>query len=96
MNHQDAYIADVLVVLECDDQKQIPPVIEQLTLIGMSVEDIDNDNAVVQGSIDASKVKSLEKVAYVRYCRVLETYIADFPTSDPRDLDGTDDASRAE
>ena len=92
MNHHDAEITDVVVVLEDLDDAKTQDVVKQLMSTGMTVSGIDNDNSTVEGSIVSEKVHDLKKVANVRYVRSVASYTVDYPPGDPRDLDGPEDA----
>src|SRR5205823_7558761 len=101
MSHQDAEITDVVVVLSCPDDTKLEGVVASLKAAGLSVDTIDAENGVVEGSIDSARVRDLNKVECVRYVRPVFSYIADYPAGDPRDKDGPeaaddDDADDAE
>jgi hypothetical protein len=91
MNHNDAEITDVIIVLECEGQAAVDESIGMLKGLGLAVADINADEGVIEGSVDAGRVNELKKVVGVRYVRSVFTYTADFPTGDPRDLDGAED-----
>jgi len=54
----------------------------------MDIRNVDENESVVEGSIDATKVKALEKLPCVEYVRVTFTYEAEYPPGDPRDING--------
>lgn len=88
MNHHDAELTDVIVVLDGQGQGSIDGSLGKLREAGLEVVDIKADEGIVEGSIDASKVSQLKKVPGVCYVRSVFTYTADYPTGDPRDQDG--------
>ena len=88
MNHHDAEVTDVTVVLEELDDAQTQDVVRVLMSHGMTVCNVDNDKSVVEGSIESCKVKELNKVERVRYVRSGMSYTVDYPVGDPRDKDG--------
>ncbi len=88
MNHQDAEITDVVVVIGCPDGVKFASVVESLKAAGLSVDSIDAENDVVEGSIESTRVHDLKKVECVRYVRPVFSYVADYPPGDPRDKDG--------
>jgi hypothetical protein len=90
MDHQDEEISDVVVVLECKTTEEIDGIIEKLKAAGMTIDEIDYENSVVEGNIEADLVKILHSVPSVRHVRSVFSYTADFPTGDPRDKDGDD------
>jgi len=91
MNHHDAEITDVVVVLDCRDQMAVQESVAQCKSMGMEVADINAEEGVIEGSIESARVPDLKKVPGVSYIRSIFTYIADYPTSDPRDKDGVDE-----
>lgn len=88
MEHQDEEISDVVVVLECTTEVEIDAAIDKLKAMGLTVDEIDYENAVVEGNIEADLVKKLHTVPTVKHVRSVFSYTADFPTGDPRDKDG--------
>lgn len=86
-------MTEVLVVLDELDDTQTARVVDLLKAKGLEVFKVDNDESVVDGTIEADKVKSLKDVESVRFVRSILTYTVDYPPGDPRDKDGpeTDD-----
>ena len=84
-------MTEVIVVLDELDDAQTATVVEQLKAKGLEVFKVDNDESVVDGAIEADKVKSLKDVEKVRFVRSILTYTVDYPPGDPRDKDGPDD-----
>ena len=87
MNHHDAEITDVVVVLDCKEQDPIDKAVEQLKGLGMEVVDVNVDEGVIEGSIESARVHDIKSVQGVCYVRSVFTYTADFPVGDPRDKD---------
>lgn len=92
MNHHDAEVTDIVVVLDDLDDQQTQEVVNQLKAAGMQVTSVDNDQSTVEGSIEAQKVHDLKHIARVRYVRSVMTYTVDYPPGDPRDKDGPDES----
>lgn len=88
MNHHDAEIADVVIVLNDPGQDSINQAISRCKDCGLEVVDTNPDEGVIEGNIDANKVHDLKNVPGVSYVRSVFTYTADYPTGDPRDQDG--------
>ena len=84
----DAYLSDVVVVLDELTTEQTQQVVEKLAAAGLEVARVDDDASIVEGTIEAMKVHALNAVERVRYVRVVFTYEANFPPGDPRDRDG--------
>ena len=91
MNHRDAELTEVVVVLDELDMDSTGHVVRRLQAIGLEVWKVDDDQSVVEGAIDAGKVQDLKQVEHVRYVRSVLTYTVDYPPGDPRDLDGPED-----
>ncbi len=91
MNHRDAEIADIVVVLHQSYSSRIPVAVELLVGAGFELITTDEENNVVEGSIESFKVQDLQKLECVNYVRTVLTYIADYPVGDPRDQDLTED-----
>ena len=53
MNHRDAEITDVIIVLDCPGQDAIDDSIAKLKTAGLSVVEILPDEGVIEGNIDA-------------------------------------------
>ena len=84
-------MTEVIVVLDELDDEQTVRVVEMLKAIGLEVFKVDNDESVVDGTIESDKVRSLKDVEKVRFVRSILTYTVDYPPGDPRDKDGPDD-----
>lgn len=91
MNHHDAEISDVVVVLQDMEEQRVKEVIDQLKTAGLQVSTMDQNTGTIEGSVDAGKVGELKKIKGVSYVRSVMTYTADYPPGDPRDLDGKEE-----
>ena len=83
--HQDAYISDVVVVVECCDDATFDKVLAQTKELGLDVRELRRDEHVIEGTIESSKLVDLDNVPGVEYVRSVFTYVADYPPGDPRD-----------
>jgi hypothetical protein len=92
MDHCDAEVTDVVVVLQEDPGMTVENAVLKLQTEGLSVSDIDQGNSVVEGTILSEKVKGLEKLPFVKYVRNVFSYTADYLPGDPRNLDTDNDA----
>lgn len=88
MNHRDAYLSDVTIVLRSRGTEHMEKIVTRLKEEGLEVDDVNHDACVVEGTIPAYKVEEIKKFEEVSYVRVEMSYIADYPAGDPRDLDG--------
>jgi hypothetical protein len=95
MNHHDAEITDVVIVLEDKSSCSIDESISKCKALGLEVVDVNVDECVIEGSIDAARVGELKKVPGVSYVRSVFSYTADYPSDDPRDKDGPDEIPEA-
>ena len=84
----DANISDIVVVLDKRWENDLNGALEHLKKCGMEVDTADDDNSVVEGSIETYKVHDLEKLDCVDYVRKVFSYDANYPPGDPRDRDG--------
>jgi hypothetical protein len=84
----DAYLSEVVVVLDELTTEQTAEVVERLKLAGLDVSRVDDDLSVVEGTIEAALAHDLKSLPNVRYVRSVTTYLANFPPGDPRDRDG--------
>ena len=85
--HQDAYISDVVVVVECCDDATFDKVLAQTKELGLDVRELRRDEHVIEGTIESSKLVDLDNIPGVEYVRSVFTYVADYPPGDPRDRD---------
>ena len=84
----DAYLSEVVVVLDELTTEQTAEVVERLKLAGLDVSRVDDDLSVVEGTIEAALAHDLKSLPNVRYVRSVTTYLANFPPGDPSDRDG--------
>jgi hypothetical protein len=85
--HRDASMSDVTIVLDARFAGKHAEATELLKQSGLDVTETDEDQGVVEGTVETCKITDLQKLDCVDYVRVEFTYIADYPTGDPRDLD---------
>lgn len=85
--YQDAYISDIIVVVAESPENPFDKVLGQVKQMGMQVESAKEDEGVIEGTVDAAKVKAIDDLPGVEYVRSIFTYIADYPPGDPRDQD---------
>jgi hypothetical protein len=84
----DANISDIVVVLDKRWEDKLADALVVLKEHGMEVRDADDDNNVVEGTIESYKLHELEKLDCVDYVRRVFSYDANYPPGDPRDRDG--------
>jgi hypothetical protein len=75
----DRYLADVVVILDPLDDEQTRRVVSDLQSRGLQVDSVDNDNSVVEGTIEVARLKEIESAPSVRYVRKEFTYVAELP-----------------
>ena len=93
MEHQDAQVSNVTVVLKPDfAEAKLSQTLDVLKGIGLTVDEVDEGNGVVTGTIDAGKLAVLKQTSCIDYVRVEFTYVADYPPGDPRNQDASADA----
>jgi hypothetical protein len=91
MNHRDAEITEVVVVIHKVHCERLDELVEQLKAFGLDVFSSDDEECIVSGCIETFKLPQLEKIECVNYVRTVMTYIADYPVGDPRDKDLAED-----
>ncbi|CAN5496221.1 hypothetical protein BH09PLA1_BH09PLA1_10450 [soil metagenome] len=85
----DAYMSEIVAVIDdehCDDMDAI---VARLTKAGVEVSNVNSSEGVIEGLVDASKVKAIDDMPGVEYVRTVFTYAADYPPGDPRDRNGS-------
>lgn len=87
MNHRDAIISDVIVVVDETTENPFATIVSAATAAGLEIGQSDADNGSIEGSIRSDRLPDLRAVPGVKYVRISMEYIADYPTGDPRDLD---------
>ena len=87
MDHQDAEVSDITIVLKAECAEKLDASAAELKKLGMEIDETDADNGVIEGTIGADKVADVKKWPCVEYVRVEFTYVADYPPGDPRNLD---------
>jgi len=83
----DGNFSDIVVVLDKRWENDLAGACAMLKNCGMDVCNADDDNSVVEGSIESCKVHELEKLDCVDYVRKVISYDVNFPPGDPRDRD---------
>ena len=84
----DAMMAEVVVVLDKRYEDKLKECVVSMQGLGLEVINADDDNNVVEGTINAFRVHELEKLDCVDYVRKVLTWEANYPPGDPRDVDG--------
>jgi hypothetical protein len=84
----DAYLSEVVVVLEELTTEQTAEVVERLKVAGLEVSRVDDEMSVVEGTLEAALAHDLKGLPNVRYVRSVTTYLASFPPGHPRGRDG--------
>jgi hypothetical protein len=87
MDHQDDELSDVVVIIVDEPGMTTAEAADKLKAAGLMVSNIDEPNGAVEGTIESAKVKSLQKLEFVKYVRTVFNYIADYPFGDPRNQD---------
>jgi hypothetical protein len=97
MNHRDALVSSVTVVL---DERFVPEKVDEIVValkgLGLDVCDINASEGVVEGTIESAKVKAVESLECVDCVRTTFSYVADYPAGDQRDQDGPEDPDTVE
>ena len=86
-------VCDVMVVIEDDPGMSVQEAAIKLRGAGLVVSEMDEQNGMVEGTIDACKVKSLQALPFVKYVRNLFTYLSESPEDEDFEAD-VDDACK--
>ena len=84
----DAYMSEIVAVIDdehCDDMNAV---VKRLSSAGVEVSKINPSEGVIEGLVEASKVRAIDDMPGVEYVRTVFTYAADYPAGDPRDRNG--------
>ena len=84
----DAYVSEIIAVVDEKHADDLDKVVEQLKALGVDVSNVNDDEHVVEGTVESDKLKAVGKVPGVEYVRTVFTYAANYPPGDPRDRDG--------
>lgn len=88
-DHRDAYISDVVIVID-DEHHPFDQMVETLIGMGVKIDEQRPDQHIVEGSVDTSRLREIDDLPGVNYVRAVFTYVADYPKGDPRDKDQVD------
>ena len=91
MDHRDAEMAEVIVILRGEYAGNNEPALKQLRDGGLGITHVDNDDGVVEGSTPAAKVAELRKLPCVETIRITQTWIAEEPSGSAHDKESDDD-----
>jgi hypothetical protein len=84
----DAYMSEIVAVIDDKSCENLDAMVKQLRDAGMEVSQVNPNEGVVEGLVEASKVKQIDDLPGVEYVRTVFTYAADYPPGDPRDRNG--------
>ena len=76
---EDRYFTEVVIILEPLDDEQMKRVVGELESRGLRVDSVDNDNSVVEGTIESSRLHDMQSAPSVDVVRQEYTYVAEFP-----------------
>ena len=77
MSQQELEVTDVILVLHTGPGHDLAGQLQELKAAGVKIGDVDAENAVVEGTVDSSKLLSLSKLTCVKYIRKVFTYMAE-------------------
>ena len=77
MGKGERELSDVVVVLVEEMGMTIHDAAKKLTEIGLIVSDLDEEELVVEGTIEAEKLSGLKRLEFVKYVRDVFNYIAE-------------------
>lgn len=83
----DAYKSEIVAVIGDSESGDMDAMVKRLEQAGMEVSRVNASEGVIEGLVDASKVKAIDEIPGVEYVRQVFTYAANYPPGDPRDRD---------
>ena len=83
----DCYMSEIVAVISDECADNMDDMVRRLKAAGVDVSNVNASEGVVEGLVDAGKVKMIDDLPGVDYVRTVFTYAADFPKGDPRDRD---------
>jgi hypothetical protein len=93
MDHCDAEMSDIVVVMDDGgDAARLDQLIITLKEMGITIEEVDHDNCVIEATVLKEHITTIEKISGVKYVRKVFEYVADYPVGDPRNQDKDDGA----
>jgi FlaA1/EpsC-like NDP-sugar epimerase len=84
-DYPDAYITEVVIVLDDLSDERTVEVVKDLESRGLFVDRVDNGNSVIEGRVELGRVPEIEAARSVCYVRKTFTYAAEFPPGHPLD-----------
>ena len=83
----DAYLSEIVAVIADQESDDLDAMAGRLRDAGVEVWQINRGEGVIEGLVDAQRVKQIDDMPGVEYVRTIFTYAANFPPGDPRDRD---------
>ncbi|HUB23833.1 MAG TPA: hypothetical protein VL992_00290 [Tepidisphaeraceae bacterium] len=77
MADPEVEMTDIVVVLDDSTGAKLDELVASLKQAGVQIDDVDQDNGVVEGSVQTAKVKSIEKIPNVKYVRGVFNYLSE-------------------
>ncbi len=74
----DAYVSEIIVVIDQKHAADLDAMAEQLKSHGMDITTINTTEAVIEGTVESYKLKEINQLPGVEYIRTVFTYIADY------------------
>jgi hypothetical protein len=84
----DCYVSEIIAVVAEKHSGNLDKIVEQLKTAGVDVASVNNNENVIEGTVESAKLKEVGNVPGVEYVRTVFTYAANYPPGDPRDRDG--------
>ena len=92
MNHRDQSISEVTIILRSEFIDRMDEVTEQLAETGAAISSVDSNMGTIVASCESNRLSVIERMEFVQAVRTTFSYVADYPSGDPRDVDGLDRA----
>jgi hypothetical protein len=86
MGKDEKELSDVVIVLVEEIGMTIHDAARKLTEVGLIVSEVDEEEAIVEGTIETEKVGGLKEMVFVKYVRNVFNYVAEESEGDEDDL----------
>jgi hypothetical protein len=82
-------MSEIVAVISDECADDMDDMVKRLKDAGVDVSNVNRSEGVVEGLVDASKVKEIDDMRGVDYVRTVFTYAANFPKEDQRQRVGS-------
>lgn len=74
-------VSDILIVIDKAYDNRLDDIVDRLKAMNMHIESVDQDEAVIEGTVPAENLAAIQKMEGVDYVRIVFTYMAEHPAT---------------